>query len=329
MKPRQLGPFSVNPIGLGCMNLSHAYGHPPERSHAIRLLNEALDMGYNLMDTAAMYGFGHNESLLGEAIMHRRDEFTLASKCGLFKDANGQRAIDGRPAVLRQTCEDALVRLGTETIDLYYLHRWDKRIPIEDSVGLLADLVEEGKIRSIGLSEVGADTIRRAHSVHPITAVQNEYSLWSRESDIAVKDATQDLGIALVAFSPLGRGYLADRYRSLSELVASDFRHGLPRFQAQHWEQNRPLLEHYTALCAEFGATPAQVALAWCLRQAEHIITIPGTQSIEHLRDNWNAQSLELTAEQWSLVDDLINNDTISGRRYTDAGMDEVDTEQF
>src|SRR5687767_9624607 len=199
---RRLGPFTVHPIGLGCMSLSHAYGTPPAAADATRLLNRALDLGYDLIDTAALYGFGANERLIGEAIGHRRSEFVLASKCGMT-GVDGRRVIDGRPETLRRTLDESLARLRTDVIDLYYLHRWDKSVPIEESIGEMARFVEQGKVRALGLSEVSAATLRKANSVHPIAAVQNEYSPWSRNVELAVLDATRELGAALVCFSPI------------------------------------------------------------------------------------------------------------------------------
>jgi len=231
MQTRQLGPFTVSSQGLGCMNLSHAYGTPPSTEEAGRLLNLALDLGYTHLDTAALYGFGANETLLENSIRHRRDEYVLASKCGMFKNAAGVREIDGRPEILKQTCEDSLRRLQTDVIDLYYLHRWDKRIPIEESVGALAELIAEGKVKTIGLSEVSAVTLRKAHSVHPITAVQSEYSLWPRNPEIAVLDACRELDIAFVAFSPLARAYLTGTLTDPADLEAKDLRRNMPRFQ--------------------------------------------------------------------------------------------------
>ncbi|MGZ8282490.1 MAG: aldo/keto reductase, partial [Allosphingosinicella sp.] len=218
---RKIGPFEVNPVGLGCMSLSHAYGSPPDAEHGRRLLNRALDIGYDFVDTAALYGFGANESLIGEAIAHRRSEFVLASKCGMT-GVDGKRVIDGRPETLRSTLEDSLRRLRVETIDLYYLHRWDRKVPIEESVGALSEMVAAGKLRAIGLSEVSAATLRRAQAVHPVAAVQNEYSPWSRNVELGVLAATRELGTALVAFSPTARGFLAGAVRSSADFEEKD-----------------------------------------------------------------------------------------------------------
>ena len=275
---RNLGPFTVNPIGLGCMSLSHAYGTPPSISDASLLLNHALDLGYDLIDTAAIYGFGANERLIGAAIGHRRSEFVLASKCGMT-GVDGKRVIDGRPETLRHTLEEALQRLRTDRIDLYYLHRWDRRVPIEELVGALGDMVTAGKIWAIGLSEVSAATLRKAQAVHPIAAVQNEYSPWSRNVELGVLAATGALGAALVAFSPTARGFLAGRIHSTADLEDGDLRRSMPRFQDENLQHNLALYERFGALAEEVACTPAQLSLAWVLSRGDHVIPIPGTTS--------------------------------------------------
>ena len=222
MHTRKLGPFTVSALGMGCMSLSHAYGTPPDPSIGAQVLRRGLELGYTMLDTAALYGFGANETLIGETLGHRRDEFVLASKGGMFRDEQGRRAIDGRPEVITSNCDESLQRLKTDVIDLYYLHRWDRKVPIEESVGAMADLVRAGKVKTIGLSEVSAPTIRRAHAVHPLTAVQTEYSLWSRNAELAALDTCRELGIAFVAFSPLARGFLAGSLRDTSVLPPKD-----------------------------------------------------------------------------------------------------------
>ncbi|CAG0911149.1 unnamed protein product, partial [Cyprideis torosa] len=224
------------------MSLSHAYGTPPSEKEAEQVLLQALDMGYSMLDTAALYGFGNNETLLGKVLKGRRNEFVLASKCGMFKNDAGVREINGRPEMLKKTCEDSLRRLQTDVIDLYYLHRWDRNVPIEDSVGALSDLVAEGKIRDIGLSEVSADTLRKAHRTHPIAAVQTEYSLWTRNAEIAVLDACRELGATFVAFSPLARAFLTGKLRDVNALEEKDIRRGMPRFYADNYAVNLQLL---------------------------------------------------------------------------------------
>lgn len=329
MQQRKLGPFSVSAIGLGCMNLSHAYGTPPPPEEAARLLHEALDLGYTMLDTAALYGFGANESLIGEVLAERRGEYVLASKCGMFRGPDGKKAIDGRPEVIKQTCEDALKRLRTEVIDLYYLHRLDRKVPIEDSVGALADLVAEGKVRTIGLSEVSAETLRKAHAVHPITAVQTEYSLWTRNPEIAVLDACRALGVTFVAFSPLARGFLTGKLRDVSALAEKDIRRNMPRFAPETYARNLPLLDGFGAIAEEKGCTMSQLALAWLLAKGEDIIPIPGTTSREHLRENAAAADVVLDAETVGRLDALINRDTVHGARYSAAQQMEIDTEEF
>lgn len=326
---RNLGPFSVSPISLGCMNLSHAYGTPPSKEDASRLLNEALDLGYTMMDTAALYGFGANEELLAQAIGHRRSEYMLASKCGMFKNDAGVREIDGRPKVLKKTCEDSLRRLGTDVIDLYYLHRWDKKVPIEESVGALSDLVTEGKIQTIGLSEVSSDTLKKAYSVHPIAAVQTEYSLWTRNAEISVLKTCRDLGATFVAFSPVARGFLCGALNDPNAFEEKDIRRGMPRFQGENFEKNKALLSAYGNIAKEVGCTMAQLALAWVLGQDENIVAIPGTTSIQHMKDNFAAARVDLSAEQMRRLDALINQKTVSGPRYNAATQAEIDTEEF
>ncbi|MCF8478909.1 MAG: aldo/keto reductase [Rhodospirillum sp.] len=329
MLRRPLGPFDVAAIGLGCMNLSHAYGVPVEKQAAIRLLNEALDLGYDHLDTAALYGFGANEALIGEAVSHRRSEYKLASKCGMRKGPDGKREINGRPEVIKDTCEDALRALKTDVIDLYYLHRRDFSVPIEESVGALAELVGEGKIRSIGLSEISAETLRKAHAVHPVTAVQTEYSPWTREAEIAVLSACAEMGIAFVAFSPVARGFLTDCPPDPAALPDRDIRRGMPRFQADHYPANLTLLDGYQALAKEAGYSAAQLSLAWVLAKGDHIHAIPGTTNLEHLKENLEAATLSLDPELVARVDALVNNQTVSGLRYAPTTMGEIDTEVF
>ena len=329
MRSRTLGPFEVSAIGLGCMNLSHAYGTPPAPEDGARLLLQALDLGYTLFDTAALYGFGANETLVGETLSARRDEFVLASKCGLFRNAEGVREINGRPEVLKKTCEDSLRRLRTETIDLYYLHRWDKRVPIEDSVGALADLVAAGKVRSIGLSEVSADTLRKAHAVHPIAALQNEYSLWTRNPEIKTLDACRELGVAFVAFSPLGRGFLSGTMPAEPAFEPRDIRRNMPRFEPANYAANRGLLEGFAALARASDCSMAQLALAWTLAQGEHVIPIPGTTNPEHLAENAAADEVRPDAAALAELDRLINRQTVHGARYNAGTQQEIDSEEF
>jgi aryl-alcohol dehydrogenase-like predicted oxidoreductase len=329
MQKRKVGPFSVAAIGLGCMNLSHAYGTPPSAEDAARLLLRALDGGVDFFDTAALYGFGANERLFGQALKGHRHRFVLASKCGMA-GVDGKRVIDGRPETIKATCEAALQRLQTEVIDLYYLHRRDFNVPIEDSVGALADLVAAGKIRAIGLSEVSAATIQRAHAVHPVSAVQSEYSLWSREAEIAVIDTCRQIGATFVAFSPLARGFLCGELNDpASQLQTGDIRLAMPRFAPDNYARNLALLPACQAIAGEVGCSMAQLALAWILAKQPDMVVIPGTRTIAHLEDNLGAGRVVLGADVVVRLDALINEKTVIGPRYNAATLKEIDTEQF
>ena len=326
MRTRKLGPFTVSSVALGCMSLSHGYGDRPDRAGAEAVLNGALDMGFTLLDTATVYGMGANEALIGEVLAKRRKEFTLASKCGLYI-ADGKRVIDGRPQTLRRSIDDSLARLKTDVIDLYYIHRLDPNTPIEDSVGELARGVEAGKIRAIGLSEMSAVTLRRAHAVHPITAMQTEYSLWTRNAEIAVLDACRELGVAFVAFSPLARGFLTAK--PPQSFQPGDIRAGMPRFQGDNYTANLKLLEPFAALAREAGCSPAQLALAWVLAQGEHIIALPGTGKLDHLADDAGADAVSLGAEALRRAGEIINRHTVHGPRYNAANQLDINTEEF
>ena len=332
MQQHQLGPFQVSAIGLGCMNLSHAYGAPPTAEQGERLLLAALDAGVTLFDSAALYGFGANEALLGRVLKPHRNRFVLASKggiAGVQTEDGMKRVIDGRPEAIRRNCEDSLRRLQTEVIDLYYLHRWDKKVPVEDSVGAMSDLVRAGKVRSLGLSEVSAATLRKAHAVHPISAVQTEYSLWTRNPEIAVLDACRELGAAFVAFSPVARGFLCDALPEVSTLDAKDIRRAMPRFSPENYAANLKLLPPYKALAKEAGCTPPQLALAWLLHKAPHIIPIPGTTRADHLTEDLGAADVKLDAGLLQRLESLINEKTVAGNRYSEQSNREVDTEVF
>ena len=332
MQQRKLGPFQVSAISLGCMNFAHAYGTPPGEEDAARLLLKALDLGITMFDTAALYGFGVSETIIGRVLKSHRSKFTLASKGGLagvtFPDGV-KRVIDGRPETLKKNCEDSLKRLQTDVIDLYYLHRWDKQVPIEESMGALADLVRAGKVRTLGLSEVSAATIKRAHAVHPISAVQTEYSLWTREPEIAVLDTCREIGAAFVAFSPVARGFLGGTLHDVAALVPKDIRRNMPRFTPDNYALNLKLLAPYAALAQEAGCTMAQFAMAWLLHQGEHIIPIPGTANIAHLEEDVGAASIKLSAALIARAEALIHNRTVAGTRYNAQAQSEVDTEQF
>jgi aryl-alcohol dehydrogenase-like predicted oxidoreductase len=334
MSNRKFGPFSVSAIGLGCMNLSHAYGTPPSPEQGERVLLAALDAGVTLLDTAALYGLGNNETLLGRVLKGKRSQFTLASKGGMAGvdvagDGKLVRVIDGRPETVRKNCEDSLRRLQTDVIDLYYLHRWDKKVPIEDSVGAMADLVARGHVRAIGLSEVSAATIKKAHAVHPISAVQTEYSLWTRNPEIAVLDLCKEIGAAFVAFSPVARGFLTDVPPVEAEIAANDIRKTMPRFIGANYAANLKLLSSFKALANEAGCTPAQFSLAWLLHKAPHIIPIPGTRSVEHLKEDLAAVDVKLGADMMQRAESLINQNTVAGARYNAQATSEVDTENF
>jgi aryl-alcohol dehydrogenase-like predicted oxidoreductase len=329
---RRIGPFTVNPIGLGCMNLSHAYGTPPSERDAERLLLTALDAGVTLFDTAALYGFGANETLVGRVLRPHRQRITLCSKGGMVgEDVDGvlTRVIDGQPASIRRHCEDSLRRLQTDVIDLYYLHRWHKAVPIEDSVGAMADLVRAGKVRALGLSEVSAATLRRAHAVHPIVAVQSEYSLATRNVEIAVLAACRDIGAALVAFSPLARAFLTGTLLDVATLAPKDIRRGMPRFAPEHHAANLQLLPTLQTLAHEAGCTPAQLALAWLLVRDIGVVPIPGTTQVAHLQENLKAVNVSLSASLLDRLDACMRPHRISGDRYSAASQAEVDTEQF
>jgi aryl-alcohol dehydrogenase-like predicted oxidoreductase len=332
MQKRQLGPLKVNPIGLGCMNFDHAYGPAVSFEQGESVLLKALDLGVDMFDTATLYGFGKNETRIGQVLAKHRSKFMLASKCGMgavmFPDGP-KRVIDGSAATVKEHCEASLKRLQTDVIDLYYLHRWDKKVPIEESVGALADLVREGKIRSIGLSEVSAATLRKAHAVHPIAAVQTEYSLWSRNAEIAVMNACAELGAAFVAFSPLARQFLCAQAPNVAELDAKDIRRGMPRFQPENYAKNLALRAGYLKIAAQVGCTPAQLAIAWGLHKAPHLISIPGTKNAEHLADNMGANSVQLSVATMQALEALINQTTVSGDRYDAQASGEVDTEAF
>ena len=316
------------------MNLSHAYGAPVSAEQGERVLLAALDAGVTLFDTATLYGFGANETLVGRVLKQHRSRFTLASKCGMqgvdvAGDGKLVRVIDGRPDTLRKTCEDSLRRLQTDVIDLYYLHRWDKSVPIEESVGALGELVRRGHIRTVGLSEVSAATLRRAHAEFPITAVQTEYSLWTRNPEIAVLDACRELGVAFVAFSPVARGFLCGGLTDVSTLDAKDIRRAMPRFAPEAYAANLKLLDGYQAIARDVGCTPAQLALAWLLHQGKHIIPIPGTTNVEHLHDDLGAVNVRLDAATMERLGALINERTVVGNRYNAQSAREVDTETF
>lgn len=316
------------------MNMSMGYG-PADDDASTTLLNAGLDHGYTFLDTAALYGGGHNESLIGRALAGRRQEFTLASKGGLTRTPDGESTIDGRPESLRRHCEASLARLGTEVIDLYYLHRLDAGVPIEESVGAMADLKQAGLVRAIGLSEVSSTTLRRGFTEHPIDALQSEYSLWSRTPESGVLDVCAELGITFVPFSPLARGFLAGSSQDVSTLEATDLRATIarPRFEPDNFAHNVSLLTPFNDIATGVGCTPAQLALAWLLARADsrgelRYVPIPGTKHLEWMRENGDAADIRLDDATCNELDTLINESTVKGTRYTDALMASVDSER-
>ncbi len=328
MSQRSLAGHDVNAIGLGCMNLSHAYGNPLSEKEGIKLIQNAFDLGVNHFDTAILYGFGSNESLVGNAVKPFRNDILLASKCGLTTPEL-TRKVDGRPEAIKGACEGSLQRLQTDVIDLYYLHRWDKSVPIEESIGALKALVQEGKIKNIGLSEVSAQTLRLAHSVHPIAAVQTEYSLWTRNPEINILDTCKELGTAFVAFSPLGRGALTGTLQSPASFLEKDLRNNMPRFQEPNLAKNLALLENCRDLANQANCSMSQLALAWLLYKDENLSVIPGTTRIEHLRENCLAANVKLDADLIVKIENIINQDTVHGSRYNEKTQLEIDTEEF
>jgi len=325
MQRRPLGnsALEVSAIGLGCMPMSSGYG-PSDEAEALATLRHALDLGVNLLDTADLYGGGHNERLIGQAIAGRRDGVVLASKFGQVPQGDGSVRPDGRPEYVIQACEASLARLGVETIDLYYQHRVDPETPIEDTVGAMARLVEQGKARYLGLSEAAVETVRRARAVHPIAALQTEYSLWSRDVEEEILPTCRELGIGFVPYSPLGRGFLTGRIAILDDLEEKDRRRDHPRFHEDNLAQNQALLAPIRALALEKGREPAEIALAWVLAKGPDIVPIPGAKRRDHLEQNAGAVDLELSAEDAARLDDAIPPGTTAGTRYPAGGMKRI-----
>jgi aryl-alcohol dehydrogenase-like predicted oxidoreductase len=325
MHQRSIGSLEVSAIGLGCMNMSSGYG-PADDDVSARLLNLAIDEGYTFLDTAMVYGSGHNESLIGKALAARRHEYVLATKCGLSR-----AGIDGRPNLIMESCEASLKRLDTDVIDLYYLHRVDPNIPIEDSVGAMVKLVDQGKIREIGLSEICSENLRRAHREHPIAALQSEYSLWSRTPERAILDTCMELGVAFVPFSPLGRAFLTGKAQDVSHLSDSDLRctTARPRFEPEAFAHNIKLLQPYGEIAKANNCTMAQLALSWLLaRQQRLMIPIPGTKHIEYMQENAGASEIVLDQSTVDELDNLINESTVVGSRYNATRMADADSER-
>ena len=327
MQTRVLCGRPVSAISLGCMNLSHAYGAPPAREQGMALIERALELGVTHFDTATLYGFGRNEELVGAALARRRRDVLLASKCGMA-GVDGKRVIDGRPETLRRECHESLRRLATDHIDLYYLHRVDPKVAVEESVGALGALVRDGLIGRVGLSEVSAATLRRAHAVHPIAAVQSEYSVWTRNPAFGVLAACRDVGATFVAFSPLARGFFTDRGVDVAQFVGGDIRRGMPRFQEPHLQRNERLREPFARLAHGEGLTSAQLALAWLLAQDSALIALPGTTNAAHLEEDLGASGATVSAATLAAVDALVNPTTVSGPRYNAQTQAEIDTEE-
>lgn len=327
MKTRKLGPFDVSCIGFGCMNITGGYGKV-EPKEAKTILQSALDEGYTFFDTAAMYGYGESEKMIGEALSKRRREFVLASKAGLSRDANGQREQNARPERIKELCHESLRLLKTDVIDLYYLHRVDPNVPVEESVGAMSDLIKEGKVQTLGLSECSSATLRRAHAEYPITAVQSEYSLWSRTPERAVFDVCDELDIAFVPFSPLTRGFLTGKFPDRSRFEETDLRYKMPRFTEENYPKNQALLPAFNAVADRVGCTPAQLALAWVLGvKDQKLIPIPGTKHMDYMKENAGAANVVLDEATLVELDGLINEKVVVGERYVDTQMASTDSE--
>jgi aryl-alcohol dehydrogenase-like predicted oxidoreductase len=326
MESRKLGDLEVSAQGLGCMGMSEFYGQGDDKE-SIATIHRAIDLGVTLLDTADMYGIGANEELVGKAISDRRDRIVLATKFGFVRDKSDPsvRGIRGDAAYVHQAVESSLQRLDVDHIDLYYQHRVDPNVPIEETVGAMAELVQAGKVRHLGLSEAGPETIRRAHAVHPITALQTEWSLWSRDIEDEIVPVCRELGIGIVAYSPLGRGFLTGRFTSTDSFGEGDFRAvSQPRFNEENLAKNQAIVDALKALAAERGVTPGQLALAWVQHRGQDVVPIPGTKRIKYLEENVAAADLKLTADDVAAIEAAVPVDAVAGARYPEAGLRSV-----
>jgi aryl-alcohol dehydrogenase-like predicted oxidoreductase len=324
MKIKALGSQGIqaSAIGLGCMGMSEFYGEHNE-TESIRTIVRAHDLGVSFFDTADMYGPYTNEILVGKAIKSFRKEITIATKFGIVRDPSNPKArgVNGRPEYVKSSCEGSLKRLNVEAIDLYYLHRKDPDTPIEETVGAMSQLVKEGKVRGIGLSEVNVETLRKAHATFPLTALQTEYSLWSRDPEDGILEACKELGIAFVAYSPLGRGFLTGQIKKFEDLSTGDFRKTSPRFQGENFDKNLELVNEVSSIAKEKGCTPSQLALAWVMAQGDFIFPIPGTKRIKYLEENVGAANISLTSKELEQIEEIFPKDAAAGSRYSEAGM--------
>lgn len=322
MKTRKLGPLEVSAIGLGCMSMSDFYG-PLDDAESIATIHRALELGVTLLDTADMYGPYTNEELVGRAIKGKRDRVIVATKCGIVRDPNdpAKRGFDGSPAYIKRSCEASLKRLGIDVIDLYQLHRVDPKTPIEESAAALAELVKEGKVRAIGLSEASSQTLERAHAVHPLASVQTEYSLWTRDPEDDIFATCQKLGIGFLAYSPLGRGFLTGQIKRFEDLAPDDFRRTNPRFQGAAFEKNLDLVKKVGEIAEAKGVKGSQLALAWVLRQGDFIVPIPGTKRRKYLEENVGALDVSLSQDDLDAIEKAFPRDAAAGTRYAEAAM--------